>query len=360
MSKNISGIAVEKTRTPKALPPEESYGFGRYFSDHMFISEFSTKEGWHAARVTPYQNLQLDPGASVLHYGQAIFEGMKAFRGVDGKIRLFRPEMNYQRMQASAERLCMKMLDAEMFAESLQALVRIDERWVPKRDGTALYLRPTLIGTEGFLGVRAAENFIFYVIASPVGSYYGDGMETVKIWVEPRYSRAAPGGIGAAKAGGNYASSLLAATEAKKRGFSQVLWLDACEKRYVEEVGTMNVFFVIGDRVVTPVLSGSILPGVTRDSVLHLLSARGLKVEERAIELAEIVAAHKSGELKEIFGTGTAASISPVGVLGIGTETLLINDAHVGRVSKELHQTLNDIQYGRIADEFHWTVEVDI
>jgi branched-chain amino acid aminotransferase len=352
-------IAIERTKNPKPLPSDENFGFGRYFSDHMFITDCTEQLGWHASRVMPYQNLPVDPGASVLHYGQAIFEGLKAFRGIDNKIRLFRPEMNWRRMRESAERLCMKFIDLDLFITSLQALVSTDAHWVPNKPGTALYLRPTLIGTEAFLGVRPSENYSYYVIASPVGTYYGGAtIEPVKIWVERKYSRAAPGGIGAAKAGGNYASSLLAATEAKKRGFAQVLWLDASEKRFVEEVGTMNVFFAIGDRVITPPLAGTILPGVTRDSVLQLLESRGIAVEERPIELEEVITAQRKGELREVFGTGTAASISPVGALGLEGELLVINNGRVGSVSADLYKSLTDIQYGRTEDTFGWTMEV--
>lgn len=357
----VLDIAIERTQNPKPRPSDDSFGFGRYFSDHMFITEYSEVLGWHAPRVVPYQSLRVDPGAAVLHYGQAIFEGLKAFRGADDKVRLFRPEMNYRRMKESADRLCMKFVDLDVFIASLQRLIRTDIEWVPSKPGTALYLRPTLIGSEAFLGVRPAENFIFYVIASPVGSYYGgSGLEPIKIWVERRYARAAHGGIGAAKAGGNYAASLLAATEAKKRGFAQVLWLDSAEKRLIEEVGTMNVFFVIGDRVITPPLGGTILPGVTRDSVIQLLDSQGTKVEERPIELSEVLAAQKNGELREIFGTGTAASISPVGALGLDDELLVINENRVGPISAELYQTLNDIQYGRRPDPFGWTMEVPL
>ena len=353
-------IAVEKTQSPKPRPAEDSYGFGRYFSDHMFITECNEMLGWHCPRVVPYQPLRIDPGASVLHYGQAIFEGLKAFRGADGKIRLFRPEMNWRRMHASAERLCMKMVDLDVFITSLMRLVRTDADWVPSRPGTALYLRPTLIGTEAFLGVRPSENFTYYVITSPVGAYYGDGIDTVKIWVERRYSRAARGGIGAAKAGGNYAASLLAATEAKKRGYAQVLWLDACEKEYVEEVGTMNVFFRIGDTVITPPLSGTILPGVTRDSVLKLLEAKGTRIEVRPISFNEVLSAQADGSLREVFGTGTAASISPVGAFGIDDRVVTVGDGRIGALSAELFQTLNDIQYGRRPDPFGWTMEVSV
>ncbi len=354
-------IAIEKTDNPKPLPSDESFGFGKYFTDHMFITEYSKLLGWHAPRIVPYQNLRLDPGAAVLHYGQAIFEGMKAFRGTDGKIRLFRPEMNWKRMKESAERLCLEFVDLPVFIESLLRLVRTDVHWVPSKAGTALYLRPTLIGSEAFLGVRAAENLMYYVIASPVGGYYGsNAIEPVKIWVERKYSRAAPGGMGAAKAGGNYAASLKAASEAKKRGFAQVLWLDASKKEYVEEVGTMNVFFKIGDTVITPPLGGTILPGITRDSVIQLLRESKTPIEERPISLSEILEAHKTGDLKEVFGTGTAASISPVGAFGVNDELISINGGKVGTLSSELYQTLTDIQYGRRPDPLGWTMEVSL
>jgi branched-chain amino acid aminotransferase len=353
-------IATETTQAPKPRPAEDTFGFGRFFSDHMFVMEYSEVLGWHAPRVVPYQNLRLDPGAAVLHYGQALFEGMKAFRGVDGKIRLFRPEMNWRRMKEGAARLCMKTPDLDIFIESLLGLVRADLDWVPSKAGTALYLRPTLIGSEAFLGVRPSEAFIYYVIASPVGSYYGEGIEAVKIWVEPKYSRAAKGGIGAVKAGGNYASSLLAATEAKKRGYAQVLWLDAAEKRYIEEVGTMNVFFKIGDTVITPPLGGTILPGVMRDSVIQVLDTKGIKVEQRSITIDELIEAHKKGDLKEVFGSGTAASISPVGYLGLDGQDIAINGGKPGPVATELFKFINDLQYGRIPDEMGWTMEVPL
>lgn len=352
-------ISVEKTRNPKPHPAEDSYGFGRFFTDHMFVADYSDGS-WKNPRVVPYQPLQLDPGASVLHYGQALFEGMKAFRGVDGKIRLFRADMNWKRLQTGAERLCMKAPDYETFIEGLKSLIRTDSEWVPSKAGTALYLRPTLIGSEAFLGVRPSESYTYYVIACPVGGYYGEGIESVKIWVERQYSRCAPGGIGAVKAGGNYASSLIASTEAKKRGYAQVLWLDAANKRFIEEVGTMNVFFRIGDKLITPPLSGTILPGVMRDSVINLMAAHGQPVEVRPVELDEIVAAHAKGELKEVFGTGTAASISPVGALGFEDRVLTINDGRVGTKASELYQYITDVQYGRRADEMSWTTEVTL
>ncbi len=350
-------ISVELTQSPKARPAADKLGFGRHFSDHMFITLY-TEGSWRNARVVPYQALPLDPGATVLHYGQAIFEGMKAYRGVDGKIRLFRPEENWRRMHASAERLCMKMVDLDTFLGAIKALVRTDREWVPSEPGTALYIRPTLIATEAFLGVRPAQEYAFFIITSPVGAYYGDKVEPVKIWVERKYTRAAPGGIGSAKAAGNYAASLLAATQAKERGFDQVLWLDAAQKTFVEEVGTMNVFFRFDNTVVTPALTGTILPGITRDSVIRLLHKKDMRVEERPLTIDEVLEGAQSGRLKEVFGTGTAASISPVGALGVDERLIPIGNGEAGELAQELYQTLNDIQYGKAEDLFGWTMEI--
>ncbi|MCM2280778.1 MAG: branched-chain amino acid aminotransferase [Bdellovibrionaceae bacterium] len=352
------GIAIERTSAPKPKPKSTEYGFGRFFSDHMYMVDYSAADGWHSPRIVPYQPLTLDPGAAVLHYGQAIFEGLKAFRGVDGKIRLFRPEMNWKRLTASADRLCMKAPDLPTYMEGLQQLVTTEREWVPTKEGTALYLRPTLIGTEAFLGVRPAEKYLYYVIASPVGAYYGDSLDSVKIWIEREYSRAAPGGIGAAKAGGNYASSLKAALEAKKRGYAQVLWTDAGQHKFVEEVGTMNVFFLIGDRVITPALSGTILPGVMRDSVIEVLRSWNLQVEERSVPLAEILEAHKNGELKEVFGTGTAAQVSPVSELGTEEQVYKIGSGGVGPLSDRLYTYFMELNYGRTKDTMGWLHEI--
>lgn len=351
-------IPFERTRTPKTLPPQDNLGFGRYFSDHMFLCEFSSDKGWENPRIVPYGPLPLDPGAAVLHYGQALFEGMKAFRGEDGKIRIFRPEMNWKRLVQGAERLAMQAPPQELFMTALEEFVRVEERWVPHAKGTALYLRPTLIGTEGFLGVRPSNNYLFYIIGSPAGGYFGEGIEAVKIWVEKKYSRCAPGGIGAVKAGGNYAASLLAAVEAKKKGYSQVMWLDSSQHRFVEEVGTMNVFFVIDGKVMTPPLGGTILPGVMRDSAIEALKAKGYRVEERPVSIDEVTMAHERGLLTEVFGTGTAASVSPVGQLGFEERVLTINDGRPGPIARDLYATLIDIQYGRSGDENHWTLEI--
>ncbi len=323
----------------------------------MFCADYSSGK-WHSHRVVPYQSLNLDPGSAVLHYGQAIFEGMKAFKGEDKKVRLFRPEMNWRRFVASAERLCMQAPDSETFLEGVKAIVRADSDWIPGQVGQSLYLRPTLIGTESFLGVRPAEKYLYYVVASPVGSYYGDDLGSVKIWIERSYSRAAPGGIGSTKAGGNYAASLKAAVEAKKRGYAQVMWTDASQHKLVEEVGTMNVFFVVGDKVLTPNLSGTILPGVMRDSAIQVLKSFGVTVEERPVELREILEAQKAGTLKEVFGTGTAAQISPVSELGSPEEVYKVGNGEVGPVSQKLYSYFMDLNYGRSKDTFGWLTEV--
>lgn len=319
-------IRIERTQTPKPLPDESTLGFGRIFTDHMLVVDYTKGRGWHDARIVPYGPLTLDPAAAVLHYGQELFEGMKAFRGDDGKVRLFRPDANCRRMTEGAARICMESLDPELMETYIRQLLEVEERWVPHNPGTALYIRPTIIATEAFLGVRPSNTYTFFTILSPVGAYFSGGMAPVKIWVEPKYIRAAPGGLGAIKAGANYAASLLAAEEAKKAGYAQVLWLDAAEHRWFEEVGTMNLFVVIGDTVITPSLGGSILPGITRDSVLTLLRDWGMKVEERPVSIDEVAQASSRGELREVFGTGTAAVISPVNELAFKGESFKVGD----------------------------------
>jgi branched-chain amino acid aminotransferase len=342
-------IKVTKTTTPKSHPPEAELGFGRYFSDHVFTLDYTTEKGWHDAKIVPYGPFSVDPAAGVFHYGQAMFEGSKAFRGADGKLRLFRPMAHAERMAVGAPRLCMPCPSTADMVEACKALVRVDADWVPKSEGTALYLRPTLIATEGFLGVRPANTYKYFIIASPVGSYYGgNSLKPVRIWVETVEVRAPRGGLGAAKAGANYAASLHAAVKAKKQGYDQVLWLDSQSHELVEEVGTMNLFAVVGDTLITPPLSDSILAGVTRDSVITLMREQGVKVEERALSVKELRAAHAKGELKEIFGTGTAAVISPVGELAFAGETMRINDGKPGAVGLKLYETITGIQRGKI------------
>lgn len=349
-------ILVEKSKSPKPKAPEKDLGFGRYFTDHIFTMEYD--HGWKNAKILPYGPLVIDPGASVFHYGQAMFEGLKAFRTSKGKIQLFRPDFNARRMAEGAERLCMPAFPVDAFIEATRALVDIDRDWVPTERGAALYIRPTLIGTEAFLGVRPAEKYLFFIMLSPVGSYYAEGLAPVKIWIEKEFVRAAQGGLGAVKAGANYAASLLAGVKAKKSGYSQVLWLDAERRDYIEEVGTMNVFFAIGDEVITPPLSGTILGGGTRDSVLRILKEWGVKVVERRISLNEISAANQRGILKEAFGTGTAAVISAVGELASESEKIILNNRRVGELTKKLYDELTAIQYGEKPDDRGWIVPV--
>ena len=351
-------IRIERTTTPRPRPNEAELGFGKYFTDHMLLVNWEEGRGWHDARIVPYGPLSLDPAAAVLHYGQEIFEGMKAFRGEDGAVRLFRPDKNCNRMNHGTSRLCMPHMDPEMMEELITELIRVEEDWVPRAPGTALYIRPTMIASEGFLGVRPAERYQYFVLLSPVGSYYGASRAPVRIWVEMRHVRAAPGGLGAAKTGGNYAASLYAAAAAKQQGFDQVLWLDAIDRRYLEEVGTMNLFVRIGDEVATPPLDGTILAGITRDSSLRLLRDWGVPVTERRISIDEIKRAHARGELKEVFGTGTAAVISPVAELGFPDGTLTVGDGQPGDVAERLYDALTGIHYGVKPDKYGWMVPI--
>lgn len=340
------------------LPADSAQlGFGSRFTDHMFCLDYRDG-GWHDARIQPYGPITLDPAALVLHYGQEVFEGMKAYRGVDGVIRLFRPDKNAERMARSCERMCMAVVEPTFFVEAIRQLVEVEQAWVPKDPGTALYIRPTMIATEAILGVRAAKEYLFYVICSPVGPYFPQGFKPIDLLVSKTYVRAVEGGVGNAKTGGNYAASLLAGKEAAAAGFSQVLYLDAKEHRYVEEVGAMNMMFAFGETIVTPPLTGSILPGVTRMSVIELARGLGYKVEERPLDIAEVQAGARDGSLTEVFGTGTAAAIAPVGRLRHEGEDLLINDQQVGPVAEALYNALQDIQYGRADDSHGWTVTI--
>ena len=349
---------MERTRNPRPRPAEDALGFGQHFSDHMFEMEWNAKDGWHGARIRPYGDISLDPAASVFHYGQAMFDGFKAFRGKDGVIRVFRPDMHCARIRDGAKRMCLPSVDAKFVEHALFKLLQVEESWVPVARGASMYVRPTLIGTEPFLGVRPAGRCLFFIIMSPVGAYYAEGAKPVKIWVEQEQVRAARGGLGAVKAGANYAASLFAAQRARDRGYAQVLWLDAAEHRYLEEVGTMNLFLRIGDELITPPLHGSILPGVTRDSVLRVLRDWGLRVSERDVSLDEVRQAHAAGELREVFGCGTAAVISPVGELGIGDERLVIAGGGTGEIATRLYDELTGIQYGEKPDRYGWMVAV--
>lgn len=352
-------IKVELTKQPKAKPTDETkLGFGSIFTDHMFVMNYDEGQGWHDARIVPYGPIELDPSAMCLHYGQTVFEGMKAYRAKDGRVLLFRPEKNMARLNVSNERLCIPKIDEAFALKCIEKLVSIEKDWIPTAEGTSLYIRPFIFATDAHVGVHPGKHLMFMVICSPVGAYYPEGLNPVKIYVESKYVRAVRGGMGYAKTGGNYAASLKAQDEAEEQKYTQVFWLDGVERKYVEEVGTMNVFFVIGDEVVTPALQGSILPGVTRMSAIEILKSWGLNVSERPIEIQEIYDAYQNGQLKEAFGTGTAAVISPIGQLKWDDHVMEINNGKIGEISQRLYDTLTGIQWGNIEDTMHWTVEV--
>ena len=348
---------VTKTTNPKARPADESkLGFGKVFTDHMFIMNYTEGKGWHDGRIEPYRKLELDPSAMVFHYGQEMFEGLKAYKGKDGKTRLFRPDMNAKRTNDTNKRLCIPELPIELFVEACKAVVKVDEDWIPTAPGTSLYIRPFIIATDEFLGVAPSSTYLFIIILSPSGAYYASGLAPVGIWIEDDYVRAVKGGMGFAKTGGNYAASLAAQVKAHDEGYSQVLWLDGVERKYIEEVGAMNIFFKIDGKIVTPELSGSILPGITRNSVINVCKSWGLTVEERKISVEELIDAQKSGRLEECFGTGTAAVISPVGKLRYKDDVMLINNNTIGEVSQKLYDTITGIQWGECEDKFNWTI----
>ena len=352
-------IRYELVKNRKAKPDWNDLGFGRYFTDHMFIMDYHEGEGWHDARVVPYQNLSLDPACMVFHYAQEMFEGLKAYRAPDGSVQLFRPDKNIERMNNTNERLCIPKLDPDEVLDAIRALVAVEEDWVPSVEGTSLYIRPFIIATDVQLGVHPSHSYKFMIILSPVGAYYAEGIKPVKIFVENEYVRAVKGGTGFAKVGGNYACSLIGQKKAEQMGYSQVLWLDGIEHKYIDEVGAMNVFFVIDGKVITPSLTeGSILPGVTRASCIQLLSDMGYEVEERKLSIDEVEEAYKAGKLNEAFGTGTAAVVSPMGLLDNGVQKMIINDQKIGPVAQKLYDTLTAIQWGRIEDNYGWTVKV--
>ena len=353
MELTIEPAAEDELRTK---PDESALGFGSIFTDHMFTMSYTEGQGWHDARITKYQNFSLDPSAMALHYGQAIFEGLKAYRGKDDTIYLFRPTANLERMNISAQRMCMAQINTGDVLHALRELVRLDRDWVPRAEGATLYIRPTMIATEAGLGVRPAREYKFFIILSPVGAYYPEGFNPVKIYVSDTYVRAVRGGVGHVKTAGNYAASIMAAVEAQEKGYTQVLWLDAIERRYIEEVGTMNIFFKINGEVVTPPLSGSILPGITRDSAITLLRSWDVPVAERAITIDDVIAANAAGTLEEVFGTGTAAVISPVGSLYYKGESIEINGGRTGALSQRLFDELQGIQFGDRPDPFGWVV----
>ena len=352
-------IRYELVENRKAKPDQNALGFGRHFTDHMFIMDYTDGKGWHDARIVPYGPLSLDPACMVFHYAQEMFEGLKAYRTADGTVQLFRPDKNIERMNNTNERLCIPKLDPSDVLDAIKALVATEEEWVPSLDGTSLYIRPFIIATDVQLGVHPSHTYKFMVILSPVGSYYPEGIKPVKIFVENEYVRAVKGGTGFAKVGGNYACSLIGQKKAEEMGYSQVLWLDGIEHKYIDEVGAMNVFFVIDGKIITPSLAeGSILPGVTRASCIELLRDMGYEVEERKLAIDEVEAAYRNGTLNEAFGTGTAAVVSPMGLLDNGKEKMIINNQEIGPIAQKLYDTLTGIQWGKVEDKYGWTVKV--
>jgi len=349
-------IRITKAAQKKPKPKDKDLAFGTDFTDHMFLVDFEDEKGWYDPRIEPYGPLALDPATAVLHYGQGLFEGLKAFRGKDGKIRLFRPDKHVARLNRTAEKMCIPTLDPDLVLKSFTTLVDVDRDWVPSTVGTSLYVRPTIIASEAFLGVRPAKKYLYFVILSPVGAYYPEGMAPVKIKVIDNYVRAVVGGLGEAKTSANYAASLHAAEDAKHEGFTQVLWLDGVHRKYIEEVGTMNIMLKIGDEIITPPLAGTILAGVTRDSVLALTREWGLHVSERPISIDEVVEAARKGTLQEVWGTGTAAVISPVGELSYKGERIVVNGGGIGPLTQKLYDTIVGIQYGTAPDTRGWTL----
>ena len=355
----MSNIKIEPAKTLKEKPQNENeLGFGSIFTDHMFIMNYDVGEGWHDARIVPYGPLSLDPAAMILHYGQEVFEGLKAYRTRDNRILLFRPQENFKRLNNSNQRLCIPKMDEEFLLHALTTLLNVEKDWVPHQEGTSLYIRPFIIATDPKLGVHPAEHYLFIIILSPVGAYYQEGLNPVKIYVEQNYVRAVRGGTGYAKTSGNYASSLKAQEEAEEQQYTQVLWLDGVEKKYIEEVGTMNVFFKIDGEVITPELNGSILPGVTRKSAIELVRSWGYPVSERKLSIEEVARAHDEGKLEEAFGTGTAAVISPIGLLKWGDKLMEIGGGKIGELSQRIYDELTAIQWGHGEDKFGWTYEV--
>ncbi len=354
----MQSIELIRTTAPKQKPNASTLGFGKYFTDHMFVMDYSPELGWHDAKIVPFGNLSLHPAATVFHYGAEIFEGLKAYKTPNGDIQLFRPTENIARMNNSAERICLPKLDPDFALEALKKFVDTEREWVPDADGTSLYLRPYLFGNDETLGVHTIQNAKYIVIASPVGSYYPEGINPVKIMIETEDVRAVRGGTGYTKCGGNYAASNRAGEVAEKKGFSQVLWLDGVERKYIEEVGAMNVMFKIDGVVVTPKLTGSILPGVTRKSCIQLLKDKGIPVEERLLSVDELMEAAENGHLEEAWGCGTAAVVSPIGQLSYGDNNHIVNHFKIGEVTQYLYDTLTGIQWGKLPDTHGWTVKV--
>ncbi|MBR0597622.1 branched-chain amino acid aminotransferase [Sinanaerobacter chloroacetimidivorans] len=349
---------ITKTTSPKEKPNPDTLEFGTLFTDHMFVMNYTEGKGWHDGRIVPYGPVTLEPAAAVFHYAQEMFEGLKAYKSKEGDILLFRPDKNAERTNRTNERMCIPLIDEELYVEAIKALVHVDSDWIPQKEGTSLYIRPFIIASEPFLGVRASREYLFMIILSPVGPYYKGGLAPTKIFVEDEYVRATPGGTGFAKIGGNYAAGLKSQEKAHDKGYSQVLWLDGAERKYVEEIGTSNAFFVIDNEIITAPLEGTILPGITRDSVIQLLKSWGMKVSERRITIEDVFKAYEEGKLSEVFASGTAAVISPVGELCWKDRKITIHDNQIGTLSQKIYDTLSGIQLGKLEDPFGWTVKV--
>ncbi|MBE7087737.1 MAG: branched-chain amino acid aminotransferase [Clostridiales bacterium] len=352
-------IKIEKAKTLKQKPDFTKLGFGKYFTDHMFIMDYSNEKGWHNERIVPFGYIPVHPASTVLHYGAEIFEGMKAYKTADG-YQMFRPYENAKRMNDSAERLCLPTIDPEDFVTAIRELVNIDYDWIPTAEGTSLYIRPYMFGNDETLGVHAVHNATFVIILSPVGSYYAEGLNPVKIIIEKDDVRAVRGGTGYAKCGGNYAASLRAGKVAAEKGYSQVLWLDGVERKYIEEVGAMNVMFKIDGEIVTPMLTGSVLPGITRKSAIEILKEWGYKVTERLLSVDELIEAAENGKLEEAWGTGTAAVISPIGNLCFDGVSHTVSDNKIGNLTQKLYDELTGIQWGKNKDSRNWCLKVKI
>ncbi len=351
-------IRIEKTKNPQTMPPENELGFGKVFTDHMLIVDWEEGKGWFDARIVPFGRIDLHPASTVLHYGAEIFEGLKVYRRADGGIQMFRPQENVKRMNNSAERMSLPQMDEKDMLELMTTFVKMEEKWVPKSFGTSLYLRPFMFGNDEALGVHAVKNATFMIIASPSGSYYKEGINPVGIMIENEDVRTVRGGTGYAKCGGNYAASTRAGERAAKKGYSQVLWLDGVERKYVEEVGAMNVMFKINGEIITPMLTGSILPGITRKSCIEVLRKLGYQVTERLLSIDELISALDDGELEEAWGCGTAAVVSPIGKLAFGEKEYVIGGGKIGEVTQKLYDTLTGIQWGKTDDEFGWVYKL--
>ncbi len=351
-------LSITRSKNLKSKPDDANLGFGTIFTDHMFNMDYSLDDGWQAPRIEPYGSIEMDPATMFLHYGQGVFEGLKAYRTDSGQIQLFRPQENLKRLNRSCRRICIPEIDEDFALDAMKQLITLEKDWVPGAPETSLYIRPTIIAMDPFLGVRASHTYRYFIILSPVGAYYPGGFNPIKILVTSDYVRAVRGGVGEAKTPGNYAASLLAGEKAHDAGYTQVLWLDGVEQKYLEEVGSMNIFFVIDDEIITPELNGSILPGITRKSVIALAKHWNEKVTERKLSIDEVIDAHAAGRLKEVFGAGTAAVISPVGQIKYGDQVITINDNQTGPVAQKYYNAITDIQYGKAEDPLGWVVPV--